>query len=91
MRARLGQVRASGQSRPSNTADFECRYRYARSSGVNNAFWVAPFRSPVPEGGSRFEIDVNEGHYPDKIGINVHNWSDTWVDQNVQNAIAAGP
>ena len=23
----------------------------------------------------RFEIDINEGHYPDEINMNIHNWS----------------
>jgi len=61
---------------------FECRYRYAKSSGVNNAFWVATYRSSAPEGVARFEVDVNEGHYPDEIATNIHNWSDTWVDSS---------
>ena len=23
----------------------------------------------------QFEIDINEGHYPDEINMNIHNWS----------------
>ncbi len=58
---------------------FEARYRYAAASGVNNAFWVST-RQPLPADETRFEIDVNEGHWPDEIATNIHNWSDTWID-----------
>ena len=60
---------------------FECRFKYAAASGINNAFWIAPSFTPLPEGAARFEVDINEGHYPDKISTNVHNWSDTWTDK----------
>lgn len=60
---------------------FECRFKYAAASGINNAFWIAPSFTPLQEGATRFEVDINEGHYPDKISTNVHNWSDTWIDK----------
>ena len=44
---------------------FECRYRYAEVEGTNNSFWM--FTSPVT-----FEIDINEGKYPNIVGMNIH-------------------
>lgn len=54
---------------------FECRYRYAEATGTNNSFWLMT-RGPEPMVGKRFEIDINEGHYPNEINTNIHNWSD---------------
>jgi len=54
---------------------FECRYRYAKAGGVNNSFWIMT-RGYVPPQATRFEIDINEGHYPNEINMTVHNWSD---------------
>jgi beta-glucanase (GH16 family) len=42
---------------------FECRYRYAAAEGCNNSFWLMP-TTKVPAGQKHFEIDINEGHYP---------------------------
>jgi beta-glucanase (GH16 family) len=58
---------------------FECRYRYAAAAGLNNSFWLMPTGTNKITTGKRFEIDVNEGHYPDKINNNIHNHSDTRV------------
>ena len=56
---------------------FEARYRYAPSTGTNNSFWLmTPPSGPHPAKGKRFEIDINEGHYPNEINTNIHNWSD---------------
>ncbi len=57
---------------------FECRYRYAAATGTNNSFWLmstGKFQSDNPKA-KRFEIDINEGHYPSEINMNIHNWSD---------------
>lgn len=54
---------------------FECRYRYAAAEGLNNSFWIMP-TSKAPPGRKHFEIDINEGHYPDKINTNIHNHTD---------------
>lgn len=54
---------------------FECRYRYAEASGTNNSFWLMT-QGPDPKHGKRFEIDINEGHYPNEVNTNIHNWSD---------------
>ncbi|MEM9417912.1 MAG: family 16 glycosylhydrolase [Planctomycetota bacterium] len=56
---------------------FECRYRYAEASGTNNSFWLMTlWDQPDPEEGKRFEIDINEGHYPNEVNTNIHNWTD---------------
>ena len=53
---------------------FECRYRYGAATGLNNSFWL------MTQGGTtntpgRFEIDINEGHHPNSVNMNIHNWS----------------
>jgi beta-glucanase (GH16 family) len=58
---------------------FECRYRYGAATGLNNSFWLMPTGTNKITQGKRFEIDVNEGHYPDKISNNIHNHSDSTV------------
>ena len=55
---------------------FECRYRYAAAPGTNNSFWLMTNTPGEPDKGKRFEIDINEGHYPNEINTNIHNWSD---------------
>jgi beta-glucanase (GH16 family) len=58
---------------------FECRYRYAAATGTNNSFWLMTRHQTPPAEGKSFEIDINEGHYPNKINTNIHNWSDIKV------------
>jgi len=56
---------------------FECRYKYASQTGTNNSFWLMTRQcDSVPKEGKRFEIDINEGHFPNEINTNIHNWSD---------------
>lgn len=57
---------------------FECRYRYAAAAGTNNSFWIMTTEKP-PAGKKSFEIDINEGHYPNKVNTNIHNHSDSTV------------
>jgi beta-glucanase (GH16 family) len=52
---------------------FECRYRYAPATGTNNSFWLMSHK-PSSEPG-RFEIDINEGHYPCEVNMNLHQHS----------------
>ena len=52
---------------------FECRYRYAPAPGTNNSFWLMPERSRAKSG--LFEIDINEGHYPYEVNMNLHQHS----------------
>lgn len=53
---------------------FECRYTYAKATGTNNSFWLMTRGLPEDAPG-RFEIDINEGHYPNIVNMNIHNWS----------------
>jgi beta-glucanase (GH16 family) len=50
---------------------FECRYRYAAATGTNNSFWIMT----RGQRDQRFEIDINEGHYPNLVNMNLHNWT----------------
>jgi beta-glucanase (GH16 family) len=42
---------------------WEARFRYAAATGINQSFWLS---------GNGIEIDVNEGHYPDQVNVNLH-------------------
>lgn len=57
---------------------FECRYRYAAAEGTNNSFWIMTTSRPAG-GGKSFEIDINEGHFPNEVNTNIHNHSDVIV------------
>ncbi len=54
---------------------FECRYKYVGATGTNNSFWLWP-KIGVDEGEKAFELDINEGHYPNIVNTNIHNWTD---------------
>jgi len=58
---------------------FECRYKYAAATGTNNSFWMMT-TGINPETGKKFEIDINEGHYPTEMATNIHNWTDVTTD-----------
>lgn len=62
---------------------FECRYRYAAAPATNNSFWLMT-KDIVPQKGKKFEIDINEGHYPSEVNTNIHNWSDIYVQDGRQ-------
>ena len=49
---------------------WEASMRYAPSPGLNNAFWTNPGKGPKGEPG--YEIDVNEGHWPNTINASLH-------------------
>lgn len=53
---------------------FECRYRYGGATGLNNSFWLMT-QGGSPQTPGRFEIDINEGHFPNEVNMNIHNWS----------------
>lgn len=56
---------------------YECRYKYAAATGTNNSFWISTLRNAQdPAEGKRFELDINEGHYPDEVNVSIHNWTD---------------
>ncbi len=69
---------------------YECRYKYAAATSTNNSFWIMT-RGDVPEGYKRYEIDINEGHYPNSVNSNIHNWSDITVDENGKNTHPLDP
>jgi beta-glucanase (GH16 family) len=54
---------------------FECRYKYAAATATNNSFWLMT-QGIVPQEGKKYEIDINEGHYPNSVNTNLHNWTD---------------
>lgn len=56
---------------------FEARYKYAAGATTNNAFWIMPApNTHIPTGGIKYEIDINEGHYPNELALDLHNWSE---------------
>ena len=61
---------------------FECRYKYAKHPVTNNSFWLMPRPWQIDSitEGKYFELDINEGWYPDVVRTNVHNWSDVVID-----------
>ncbi|MDV7185890.1 family 16 glycosylhydrolase [Lutibacter sp. TH_r2] len=60
---------------------FECRYKYAAANATNNSFWLMT-RGGEPTEGKKFEIDINEGHFPNEVNTNIHNWSDFTYNAN---------
>ncbi|NQU41846.1 family 16 glycosylhydrolase [bacterium] len=50
---------------------WEASYRYGAAPGLNNAFWTVT-RGEVKDPEQVFEIDVNEGHHPNRINMTVH-------------------
>jgi beta-glucanase (GH16 family) len=54
---------------------FECHYKYAAATATNNSFWMMT-TGANPTVGKKFEIDINEGHYPLEMATNLHNWTD---------------
>jgi len=58
---------------------YECKYKYAGATGTNNSFWMWTGYD-IPEGEKAVELDPNEGHYPNKVNTNIHNWTDKHED-----------
>ena len=50
---------------------FEARYKYAPASGLNNAFWITTQSLSLPRE-KHYELDINEGHFPNEINTNYH-------------------
>ena len=58
-----------------------------KASNAPAAAGQAPPTSITPEQPGRFEIDICEGHWPDKINMNIHNWSGKhWAKPKVYRA-----
>lgn len=49
--------------------------RSPAASESNAASGRFPHPNETPDQPGRFEIDICEGHWPDKINMNIHNWS----------------
>ena len=64
---------------------FECRYKYATAAATNNSFWIMT-TGTNPTVGKKFEIDINEGHYPSEMATNIHNWTDMTTDPVTGNS-----
>lgn len=65
---------------------FECRYKIGPTTGLNNSFWLMTRQADMtPEEVKRvangeitlFELDINEGHFPNEVNSNIHRWSPT--------------
>jgi beta-glucanase (GH16 family) len=59
---------------------FECRYKYAAAHATNNSFWLM-----TTSGSPSYEIDINEGHYPNEVATNTHNHSVNPATADVKN------
>ena len=64
---------------------FECRYKYAGADATNNSFWLMTREDPKV--GKRFEIDINEGHFPKTITTNIHNHTDHIIKNGKKTSI----
>ena len=51
---------------------FECRMKTGGAAGLNNAFWL--MADGKKDDGRKFEIDICESHFPDKVNTNLHWW-----------------
>jgi beta-glucanase (GH16 family) len=47
---------------------WEARYRYAAATGLNQSFWMSGYNG-TPD---FFELDINEGHYPNILNMSLH-------------------
>lgn len=56
---------------------FEARYKYNDASGVNNAFWLMTDGKSNGLYPGEHEIDINEGHYPNRSTHNLHYYDKT--------------
>ena len=54
---------------------FEARYKICESTGINNAFWLMTSPALVSDSTQNFELDINEGHYPNEVCATYHEYS----------------
>lgn len=58
---------------------FEARYKYAPAYATNNSFWLRT--DQIQDGkGSTFEIDINEGKYPNIVATNYADTQTSYSD-----------
>ncbi|MBR3943091.1 MAG: S-layer homology domain-containing protein, partial [Clostridia bacterium] len=57
---------------------WEARYKIAKGPGINNSFWTyVPHGHNIhkdPNPLTHYELDINEGHYPNEMATNYHTW-----------------
>lgn len=74
---------------------FEARYRIGQAPGLNNSFWIMTLGVPQERVDSGevtlFEIDINEGHYPNEIATNIHRWSPEHSSDSRKFRVGAEP
>lgn len=61
---------------------YECRYKYAAAQATNNSFWLMTQGPELKPGEEGFEIDINEGHYPNEMATNIHRWTSSGREVN---------
>ncbi|GGF36132.1 beta-glucanase [Echinicola rosea] len=69
---------------------FECRYKYAAAEATNNSFWLMT-KGASPTEGKRFELDINEGHYPNMVNTNIHNHTDLVLTESGKKTSMRNP
>ena len=54
---------------------WEARYKIAKGHTINNAFWTITTLAPQAKTTTdQFEIDINEGHYPNAVNMTLHSF-----------------
>ncbi len=56
---------------------WEARYKFTAHAGINNSFWGITTSYPsgvITDNKQNFELDICEGHYPNKVNTNYHSW-----------------
>lgn len=53
---------------------FECKMRYAKAKGTNNAFWLTSDMYSWKDSNRLDEIDINEGHSLNVLTMTLHQW-----------------
>jgi beta-glucanase (GH16 family) len=69
---------------------FECRFKYGNTTGLNNAFWLITSSKDLKPGDKGFELDINEGHYPDTISMTIHDWYKRGIKKPHVNYVVRG-
>ncbi|TXE12737.1 family 16 glycosylhydrolase [Seonamhaeicola algicola] len=65
---------------------FECRYKYAAAGATNNSFWIMnrSYESITPPGRG-FELDINEGHFPNEVNTNIHKFDEGFANRTTDS------
>ena len=64
-----GSVKVDPEKFSQTYGYWDARYRYTAAKGINNAWWMINGKHTPPDG---YEIDINEGHYPNTINMTLH-------------------